>query len=96
MEIATLEQRRKELLRDLEVVNRQIEDASKEAFRMKIQAEAILRRFVNGDYIVKSFDRFWWVDANGNLIEWVDQDDIDRLLRLTGDRVIEKTSFVHK
>lgn len=96
MEIATLEQRRKELLRDLEVVNRQIEDASKEAFRMKIQAEAILRRFVNGDYIVKSFDRFWWVDANGNLIEWVDQDDIDRLLRLTGDGVIGKTSFVHK
>lgn len=85
-----LEGKRKELLRDLELVERQITDAANEVFRIRVHETHVLQRYVNGEYIVKSFGHHWWVDANGELIERADADDVLTLEALVACDILGK------
>lgn len=91
MKTTTLLQRRKELLQQLEAIKRQIEDVENELFGIGIQEKAIIQRFMNGDYVVLSFDRDWWVSKTGEFLERVSPHDLDRIQFLVKQGIIKKT-----
>ena len=75
--------KRGKLLQDLSQVTREIEDAQTEIFKHIASERILVQRYFNGDIIVVSFDRFWWVNQDGDLLGMVDERDIDELKILT-------------
>lgn len=82
--------RRKEVLDELNQISREIEDAQTEIFKHVARQKIIVQRYFDGESIVVSFGRYWWVDANGDLLGLVDESDIQDLKELTDKGVFEK------
>jgi hypothetical protein len=74
---------REDLASQLKYIDRQIEDAQNAAWRMDNKKQYIAERYANGEYVVSSFNRMWWVDANGELLELFDQDYYPALAEIT-------------
>lgn len=85
--------RRQQLLIALEEVDREIESAATSALRAESENEDVLRRYMDGYYVVCSFDRHWWVNSNGELIELVSADDFDAIKRLEKKGWFKKQTF---
>ena len=88
--INELVKRRGELLEELNQVTREIEDAQTEVFRHIASQKMFVQRYFDGDRIVVSFDRFWWVNQDGDLLGMVDESDISELKKLTSSGVFER------
>lgn len=85
--------RRKQLITALEAVDREIESAATSALRAEAENEDVLRRYMDGDYVIRSFGRHWWVNSNGELIELVSADDFDAIKRLEKKGWFKKQTF---
>ena len=93
--INELVKRRAELLEGLSQVTREIEDAQTEVFRHIASQKMLVQRYFGGDSIVVSFDRFWWVNRDGDLLGMVDESDISELKELTKFGVFERVTITH-
>lgn len=82
--------RRAALRHDLQTVEREIEDAQSEAYRIQAADSHIVQQFVDGYTVVVSFGRHFWVDPNGDLGEQLSESEIEELKRLA-----ERGVFVH-
>jgi len=87
--------RRAELLEELSQVTREIEDAQTEVFRHIASQKILVQRYFDGDMIVVSFDRFWWVNQNGDLLAMVDESDISELKELTQSGIFERVTITY-
>jgi hypothetical protein len=85
--------RRNELLRELEEIDREIEQSANAALRAEAENEDVLARYIAGDYVIMSFDRHWWVNQNGELIERVSADDFEALKRMEKKGYFKKITF---
>lgn len=81
-EIETLIARRKALTKELETVTRQIEDEISEVYKLVAREKVVMQRYMNGDVLVISFDRYWWV-RDGDLLEMAEQWEIEQMKELT-------------
>ena len=88
MKTIDLLEKRQQLLRDLETVSREIEEAETSQYRMDGIAKDLIARFSSGQYVMVSLGRHWWVDGNGDLIELVSQDESAALFDLVKKGVI--------
>lgn len=93
--INELVNRRAELLEELSQVTREIEDAQTEVFRHIASQKILVQRYFNGDRIVVSFNRFWWVNQDGDLLGMVDESDISELKKLTKTGLFERVTIIH-
>lgn len=93
--INELVKRRAELLEELSQVTREIEDAQTEVFRHIASQKVLVRRYFDGDMVVVSFDRFWWVNQDGDLLGTVDESDISELKTLTQSGIFERVTITH-
>lgn len=82
--------RRDELLWELNLVTREIEDAQTEVFRHIASQKSLVKRYFDGDSVIVSFNRFWWVNKNGDLLYMVDESDISELKQLTKSGIFER------
>lgn len=60
-----LVKRRAELLEELAQVTRKIEDAQTEVFRHIASQKVLVQRYFDGDSIIVSFGRYWWINRDG-------------------------------
>ena len=93
--INELVKRRAELLKELSQVTREIEDAQTEVFRHIASQKMLIQRYFDGDRIVVSFDRFWLVNQDGDLLGTVDESDISELKKLTQSGIFERVTITH-
>lgn len=91
--IDELVKRRGDLLRDLNLVTREIEDAQTEVFRHMASEKSIVKRYFQGDSVVVSFGRYWWVNQDGDLLGMVDESDISELKRLAEAGIFERITI---
>lgn len=91
--IDELVKRRGELLKELNLVDREIEDAQTEVFQHMASKKVIVQRYFQGDSIVVSFGRFWWANQDGNLLGMVDESDISELKRLAEAGIFERITI---
>ena len=85
--------RRNNLIKELEEIDREIEQSANAALRADAENEDVLRRYIDGEYIICSFGRHWWVNSNGELIELVSADEFDALKRLEKKGWLKKQVF---
>jgi len=93
MDINALVSRRAELLEELTQVTRQIEDAETEVFRHIASQKILVKRYFEGDSIVVSFGRHWWVNQDGDLLGMVDESDLSDLKELVKNGVFERVTI---
>ncbi len=91
--IDELVKKRGELLKELNLVDREIEDAQTEVFRHIARKKMIVQRYFHGDSIVVSFGRFWWVNQDGDLLGMVDESDVSELKRLAEAGIFERITI---
>ena len=60
-----------------------------------LQVKKSLFSDFDGDRIVVSFGRHWWVDQDGDLIGMVDESDITELKKLTQSGIFERVTITH-
>lgn len=89
-DIKSLIEKRNRLRDDLETAEREILEAETSAYLLHGISKALIERFVFGESIIISFGRYWWVDANGELLGIPEDDEIRALKRLE-----QKGVFVH-
>ena len=89
----TLIKRRGELLEELNQVTREIEDAQTEVFKLLASEKILVQRYFDGDRIVVSFGRYWWINEDGDLLGLVDESDIDEIKILTEKGVFMRVKF---
>ena len=85
--------RRNEILAELEQVTREIEDAQTEAFRHIASEKNLVQRYFDGQSVVVSFGRYWWVSQDGDLLGMVDESDIAELKILVEKGIFERISI---
>ena len=82
--------RRAEIIKELYGINRSIEDAANEVYRLMASEKIIVQRYFDGDTIIISNSRHWWVNVNGDLLGAVDNSDVDELRKLTKNGIFER------
>ena len=88
--INNLVTRRGELMDELNQITREIEDAQTEVFRHIASQKILVQRYFEGDSVIVSFNRFWWINQDGDLLGMVDESDILELKELTNSGIFER------
>ena len=91
--INNLVTRRGELMEELSQITREIEDAQTEVFRHIAGQKILVQRYFEGDSVIVSFNRFWWINQNGDLLGMVDESDISELKKLTKSGIFERITI---
>lgn len=81
------------LLDELSQVTRAIEDAQTEVFAHIAREKTVVQRYFDGDVIVISFGRHWWVNEDGDLLGLVDESEILQLKALEKRGIFERKSI---
>lgn len=92
--IDALIDRYRALEEEMQGVSRAIEAAKAEVFRHTYRKNYIVQRFMSGDAIVLSFDRYWWVSADGDLLEMVDDNHVPELKALVQAGAVERSKLL--
>lgn len=85
--------RRTAIMSEICQIDREIEDATTDIFKLNSGYSDLLWSYKEGNSIVKSFDRYWWVDANGELLCNATETEISMLKSLIKKGVIKKISL---
>lgn len=88
--LSDLVSRRNSLLEELNQVTRAIEDAQTDVFRHIASEKILVQRYFDGDTIIVSFGRYWWINKDGDLLSMVDESDIGELKTLTEKGVFSR------
>lgn len=88
--LSDLVSRRNSLLEELNQVTRAIEDEQTHVFKHIASEKVLVQRYFDGDRIVISFGRYWWINEDGDLLAMVDESDIDELKTLTEKGVFSR------
>lgn len=91
--IENLVKHRNLILEELSAVTREIEDAQTDIYRHIASEKIIVQRYFDGESIVKSFDRYWWISQDGDLVGLVDESDISDLKALEERGIFERVTI---
>ena len=92
-QIKDLVERRNAILKELNQVTREIEDAQTEVFKHIASEKELVRRYFDGDAIVVSFGRYWWINKSGDLLGLVDENDVSELKKLVENGIFSRVVF---
>lgn len=76
-------------------MTRKIEDAKTDVFRHIARQKVLVQRYFDGDSIIVSFGRYWWINRDGDLLGRVDESDISDLKNLVKSGIFERVKITN-